>query len=299
MQSVPTDREEPSGNPSSQYSRRPSHFDAADSASLRDASGQPHGDPSPGPSVARDPAAVQNETMDITAQLPSSEHIRHSAESQSSHGMPSSPSAEHDQTAPNVEGDAIGNGPGPRGAGIRDPFPPPTDYRVKYAEDPPYKELDNEARVWHVYNDESEIFDNDMVIESSDSLDILLVFAGLFSSVLTTFMAQTSQALLPDNTAVSNSILLELVSLQRAQANGTSFESIPHANISFTVALSDVWVNGLWFTSLMLSLTTALLAVLTKQWLRQYSSFITGSARERAMIRQFAMHPSINGVCSQ
>ncbi|KAJ7722101.1 hypothetical protein B0H14DRAFT_2545073 [Mycena olivaceomarginata] len=161
------------------------------------------------------------------------------------------------------------------------------DYRAKYTEDPPYKELDNEARVWHVYNDESEIFDNDMVIESSDSLDILLVFAGLFSSVLTTFVAQTSQGLSPDNTAVSNSILLELVSLQRAQANGTSFESIPHTDISFTVALSDVWVNGLWFTSLMLSLTTALLAVLAKQWLRQYSSFIAGSACERAMIRQF------------
>ncbi|KAJ7724692.1 hypothetical protein B0H14DRAFT_559422 [Mycena olivaceomarginata] len=37
----------------------------------------------------------------------------------------------------------------------------------------------------------------------------------------------------------------------------------------------------------MLSLTTALLAVLAKQWLRQYSSFIAGSARERALIRQF------------
>jgi hypothetical protein len=100
-------------------------------------------------------------------------------------------------------------------------------------------------------------------------------------------VAQTSQVLSPDNTAVSTSVLLELVSLQRAQANGTSFESIPHANILFTVALSDVWVNGLWFTSLMLSLTTALLAVLAKQWLRQYSSFIAGSACERAMIRQF------------
>jgi hypothetical protein len=67
---------------------------------------------------------VQNEAMDITAQLPPSEHIHHSAESQSSHhGMPSFPSAEHDQTAPNVGGDAIGNGPGPRGAAIRDPFP--------------------------------------------------------------------------------------------------------------------------------------------------------------------------------
>jgi hypothetical protein len=126
-----------------------------------------------------------------------------------------------------------------------------TDYRAKYAEDPPCKELDEEARAWYVYNDESEIFNNDMIIESSDNLDILLVFvclffscllgcliyrtivqAGLFSSVLTTFVAQTSQALSPDNTAVSNSILLELISLQRAQANGTAFEAIPHADTS-------------------------------------------------------------------
>ncbi|KAJ7872634.1 hypothetical protein B0H14DRAFT_2254226, partial [Mycena olivaceomarginata] len=60
----------------------------------------------------------------------------------------------------------------------------------------------------------------------------------------------------------------------------------PCADTSFTVDLSDIWVNGLWFMSLMLSLTTALLAVLAKQWLCQYSSFIAGSARERALIRQ-------------
>lgn len=52
----------------------------------------------------------------------------------------------------------------------------PSDYRQKYAEDPPYTELDPEARVWLVYNDESAIFDNDMIIESGDNLDILLVF---------------------------------------------------------------------------------------------------------------------------
>ncbi|KAF7343240.1 hypothetical protein MVEN_01755400 [Mycena venus] len=211
---------------------------------------------------------------------------------------PSPPSAEH---GPGVQ--AVPNsGEELEGIGLRNPLPrklfglnrgepgvqgPPTDYRRKYAEDPPYKELDPEARVWHVYNDESAIFDNDMMIESGDSLDILLVFAGLFSGVLTTFVAQTSQALAPDNTAISSSILLELVALQRAQANGTSLDSIPPADISFTAARTDIWVNGLWFTSLALSLTTALLAVLAKQWLRQYSSFITGSARERALIHQF------------
>ncbi|KAJ7104652.1 hypothetical protein C8R44DRAFT_715657 [Mycena epipterygia] len=163
----------------------------------------------------------------------------------------------------------------------------PRDYRMKYAEDQPHKELDPEARVWLVYNDESAIFDNDMIAEAGDNLDILLVFAGLFSAVLSTFVAQTSQALSPDTGAISNSILLELVALQRAQANGSSLNTIPAADTSFTAAQSDIWVNGLWFTSLALSLSTALLAVLAKQWLRQYSTFITGSPRTRAAIRQF------------
>ncbi|KAF8145664.1 hypothetical protein K438DRAFT_1433356, partial [Mycena galopus ATCC 62051] len=161
------------------------------------------------------------------------------------------------------------------------------DYRQKYAEDVPYKELDSEACVWYVYNDESALFDNNMMDECGDNLDVLLIFAGLFSGVLTTFVAQTSQALSIDNTTISNSILLELVALQRAQANGTPFDLIPPAHTSFTAAHTNIWVNGLWFTSLALSLATALFAVLAKQWLHQYSSFITGSACERALIRQF------------
>ncbi|KAJ6569243.1 hypothetical protein B0H19DRAFT_1134947 [Mycena capillaripes] len=214
---------------------------------------------------------------------------------------PSPPGEEHDagvQAVPPTGDKGMGVRRGAGGAGRRfglnaDPLRgqasqgAPRDYKQKYAEDPPYKELVPDARVWLVYNDESTIFDNDMIVESGDNLDILLVFAGLFSAVLTTFVAQTSQALSLDNTAISNSILLELVALQRAQANGTSFDSIPPADTSFTVSRTDIWVNGLWFTSLALSLSTALLAVLAKQWLRQYSSFIAGSARTRALIRQF------------
>ncbi|KAJ7269121.1 hypothetical protein C8J57DRAFT_1324605 [Mycena rebaudengoi] len=211
-----------------------------------------------------------------------------------------SPGEEHDaeaQAVPRTGDESIRVRRGAGGAGRRNPLPrtrfglntyqlrgqasqgAPRDYKQKYAEDPPYKELVSDARVWLVYNDESAIFDNDMIIESGDSLDILLVFAGLFSA----------QALSLDNTAISNSILLELVALQRAQANGTSFESIPAANTSFTVSRTDIWVNGLWFTSLMLSLSTALLAVLAKQWLHQYSLFIAGSPRTRALIRQFRL----------
>ncbi len=52
--------------------------------------------------------------------------------------------------------------------------------------------------------------------------------------------------------------------------------------------MADVWVNSLWFFSLALSLTTALVAVLTKQWLHQYISVVSDiSPLGRGRIRQY------------
>jgi hypothetical protein len=48
------------------------------------------------------------------------------------------------------------------------------DYRLKYPEDERYKELGPEARIWRVYGDEASAFDNDIVGELSDSLDIFI-----------------------------------------------------------------------------------------------------------------------------
>ncbi len=58
------------------------------------------------------------------------------------------------------------------------------------------------------------------------------------------------------------SLLYESVLVQRAIANGSSVAAITpsplNPTIAFVPATTDVWVNGLWFTSLFLSLTTAL-----------------------------------------
>ncbi|KAF9063088.1 hypothetical protein BDP27DRAFT_1169115, partial [Rhodocollybia butyracea] len=163
------------------------------------------------------------------------------------------------------------------------------DYRLKYPEDERYHELDEEARVWWVYHDEATAFDNDMVDELGDSLDILLVFAGLFSAVVTTFVAQTSQSLSQDYSQLSAFHLGNLNTLSHASANSTSesLSSISLASPAFSPGILDLWVNGLWFTSLTIALSVALFAVLSKQWLRQYMSIITGTPRERAFIRQF------------
>ncbi len=79
--------------------------------------------------------------------------------------------------------------------------------------------------------------------------------------------------------------------VQRAIANGSPVETIPVSSLNpqtaFLPTATDVWVNGLWFTSLFISLTTALVAVLVKQWLHHYVVLPSGTPRERCFIRQY------------
>ncbi len=109
--------------------------------------------------------------------------------------------------------------------------------------------------------------------------------------MVTTFVVQTLQSLQPDSNQVSASLLFELVSIQRALANGTSLSDVPSSsltpNSSFTPSSLIVWTNGLWFVSLSLSLTIALVAVLTKQWIHHYLSVPSGTPRYRSRIRHF------------
>ncbi|KAF8887408.1 hypothetical protein CPB85DRAFT_1232107, partial [Mucidula mucida] len=71
----------------------------------------------------------------------------------------------------------------------------------------------------------------------------------------------------------------------------TSDEGIAHSALSpdtpVRVSSTSTFVNALWFTSLALSLTTALLAVLTKQWIHQYLATSSGTPRDRCRTRQF------------
>ena len=115
--------------------------------------------------------------------------------------------------------------------------------------------------------------------------------AGLFSAVVTTFVAQTCQRLEADFTEVNAHLMYESINIDRARAAGLSILEVPRSQLTpfsrVRPSQTAVWVNGLWFTSLALSLTTALMAVLTKQWIHQYMSVPSGTPRDRSRIRQF------------
>ncbi|KAK0489952.1 hypothetical protein EDD18DRAFT_561382 [Armillaria luteobubalina] len=136
----------------------------------------------------------------------------------------------------------------------------PQDYTRHFPMDSYGQEMSDGARVWQTYVEEAISFDVERLDEYRDTIDVLLVFAGLFSAVLTAFVAQTSQNLQPNYGEASAILILQLL----VATNG-SLPSIPSSPTDhFSPNHSDVWINSLWFVSLTLNLITALVAVLVK-----------------------------------
>ncbi|KAF8824327.1 hypothetical protein HHX47_DHR8000431 [Lentinula edodes] len=164
------------------------------------------------------------------------------------------------------------------------------DYQEKYADEPFGEELKDNSRVFKVYLDEAEIFDDDMIRGFRETIDSLLVFAALFSGVVTSFVIATISALQPDYSQITAVLLVEQVQILRAAGNATAINAISKSTVDLqnvSVATDDLWINGLFLASLSLALATALLSVLVKQWLQAYSSILAGSAKQKALIRQF------------
>ncbi|KAF9049242.1 hypothetical protein BDZ89DRAFT_885538, partial [Hymenopellis radicata] len=165
------------------------------------------------------------------------------------------------------------------------------DYELKYPEDECGGECGPAARVWRMFQDVSRIYDAERAEHLGDDLNSILIFTGLFSAVVAGFLVPTFSNLAP-NYAYRTAVLLhDMLELQRAALLENSTESVSTSsqdpNTPFTPPASAVWCIGLWAVSLALSLTTAMLAVLTKQWLHHYVSQPSGSPRDFARVRQF------------
>ncbi len=94
--------------------------------------------------------------------------------------------------------------------------------------------------------------------------------------------------LAPNYARISVVLLHEMFEPQHTALFGNSTESVsttsPHHDTRFAPPSSAVWHIGLWTVSLALGLTTAMLAVLTKQWIHPYVSQPSGLI---ARVKQF------------
>ncbi|KAF7337614.1 hypothetical protein MSAN_02234700 [Mycena sanguinolenta] len=117
---------------------------------------------------------------------------------------------------------------------------------------------------------------NKVLIECWRSdMNSILIFAGLFSGVLTTFIIQSYQSLSPVDTPEPNQALVLALQLLVSQANLAN-DTLPSSLVSpnslppFAPPTSAFICNILWFLSLGFSLSSALSATLVDQWARNY-----------------------------
>ncbi|KAJ7445922.1 hypothetical protein FB451DRAFT_1292507 [Mycena latifolia] len=121
------------------------------------------------------------------------------------------------------------------------------------------------AKIWSVYVSEAEKYDKALVDSWRGNMNGILIFAGLFSVILTVFIAESYKSLQTDPDP-SVTILIH-ISTQLANSTGIVPMSQAPSNQNLTAALI---CNTLWFISLGLSLASAMMATLVDQWAHDF-----------------------------
>ncbi|KAF8351808.1 hypothetical protein F5887DRAFT_873757 [Amanita rubescens] len=138
---------------------------------------------------------------------------------------------------------------------------------------------DNE-KSWEVCDELAQKTDESRYEGWKDDVKNMLIFAGLFSAVVTGFTTQAYPLLLANSNLVTAQ-LLAIMAQQQVIGSSSSTEqqqllSIVSGLQDFTPPPYAIRVNILWFLSLSVSLMTAIVGLLCMQWLHEYRHEITG-----------------------
>jgi hypothetical protein len=112
---------------------------------------------------------------------------------------------------------------------------------------------------------------------------------GLFSAAVASLISVSIQDIQPSSQDTSNFYLANIYqSLANPNQSNVS-NSLPSSPPQFSPPTSAIWVNTLWFLSLVTSISCALLATLLQQWARRYLKVTQPhySIAKRARIRAF------------
>ncbi|KAG2352653.1 hypothetical protein BDR07DRAFT_1249439, partial [Suillus spraguei] len=117
---------------------------------------------------------------------------------------------------------------------------------------------DLRSKFWAAYKKVSVESDDNMLERCNGNMDIILIFAGLFSAANTAFII----AMQPNPLDTTNALLVQLIqiTLQGPSAAHPAILSLSTGNSSI------FWMQAVSYMSLALSLLAAFGAVLGKQW---------------------------------
>ncbi|KAI9458012.1 hypothetical protein BJY52DRAFT_1150035, partial [Lactarius psammicola] len=140
---------------------------------------------------------------------------------------------------------------------------------------------------WSMYLTETEKKDKEMVERWKGEADSALIFAGLFSAVVTVSLVESYKFLSPDPGDETVRLLTQLSGQLVNISNGIPLESTVAG--PFKPSTSAVLVNLTWFCSMALCFSCSVAATITQQCARQYLVLTQGSGApyERARLRTF------------
>ncbi|KAH9926005.1 uncharacterized protein B0H18DRAFT_876704, partial [Fomitopsis serialis] len=158
---------------------------------------------------------------------------------------------------------------------------------------------------WLKLADTAWAYEKDRAERWRNEINTLLVFAGLFSAVLTAFVVQYYAVLLP--TPDPNTAILERISAQLG--NTATNAVVMAANASNSVPMLTVltnssstsfpsppaaprWIAALWFVALIFSLSAASVGLAVNQWLNFHATEKAGlqDASQKAWTWQLRRH---------
>ncbi|KIM22457.1 hypothetical protein M408DRAFT_78985, partial [Serendipita vermifera MAFF 305830] len=150
---------------------------------------------------------------------------------------------------------------------------------------PPATNVDNSA--WEIYNNRALSIDRELIKDWSDSLNTLLIFAALYSAVLTPFIIESMKLLQEDPADITKDALLA-ITRQLANSSVPAFE--PE---TFVAPEYAVRINYYFFLSISSSLAAALGAVLALQWVGSYDAGLNQSSPEERALQRHVRYDGI------
>ncbi|KAL5640380.1 hypothetical protein ACGC1H_007591 [Rhizoctonia solani] len=121
-------------------------------------------------------------------------------------------------------------------------------------------------------------------------METLLLFAALFSAIVTAFVIESSQNLQPDNATITATAIVEIAAILRNRSAELPMLQSPE---EFQPTVNAIIVNFAWFISLCMSITVALIAGLVKQWCNMLRWDRTAPPCNQARIRQARLNKLI------
>ncbi|KAF8965096.1 hypothetical protein BDZ97DRAFT_1592955, partial [Flammula alnicola] len=103
-----------------------------------------------------------------------------------------------------------------------------------------------------------------------EEVENILLFAALFSAVVTAFVIDSYKALRPDP---NDTIIYLLSQIATRLDNPLNASTIIPPNPNISNSSVYLRVNVFWFTSLVLSLSVAIIGVVVLQWLREHQQY--------------------------